>query len=79
MEDKVFARREPGRLEDKGDGITDSRAMCEDTGPPPITSQRRRELLKFAVELADQVERATKPHERCLLRRMTESLLGDCY
>lgn len=42
---------------------------------PVITTARRKELMTLANKLAEEVERLTKPHERCLLRRMTEMLV----
>lgn len=43
-----------------------------DMRDPPITSARRRELLKMAMSIADKLEKETTSRERCLLRRMVE-------
>ncbi len=42
---------------------------------PPISSQRRKQLLAFAMSLVEQVEQQTEPHERCLLNTMVRGIL----
>ena len=56
-------------------------AMCESPGGMrrqrlTISSTRRRELMRFAEQVASQVEERIKSHERCLFRQMVESLIG---
>ncbi len=40
-----------------------------------IPFSRRKELLRFAEELAETVMERVKPHEMCLLRRMVDGLV----
>ena len=52
-------------------------ACCEDK-PQGVSYFRKRELLRFAEELAALVEaKGIKGRERCIVRQFTESLLGD--
>jgi hypothetical protein len=69
---------------DMKDDVTDD-GPAEDAGPVnvfreaersrrPIPFGRRKELLRMAEGIVADVLRQTEPHERCLLRRMVESL-----
>ena len=69
--------------EDYGD--SDQR-QCEDPGSGgkvmfgprqsrQVNHERRVQLLRHAERIAADVLEHTKPHERCLLRRMVENLL----
>ncbi len=50
---------------------------CDDAEEvqPKISYQRRKELMAFAAQLADQIREKVKPHELCLIRRFAEGLL----
>ncbi len=71
-----MASDEDGPYEDK---TTSAPMGMIEAVPPPrrLTPARRRELMEFAANLAEQVEQQTKRYERCLLRRLVECLLGD--
>lgn len=52
-------------------------ARPEKFRPREIGLERRKELQAIARELADVVVARTRPHERCVLRAMVETLLPD--
>lgn len=59
--------------------MKDDRERCEDSEPKKIiiTFNRRKELQALAAFLAEHIDEKTKPHERCLLRKMVECIIDD--
>lgn len=56
--------------------MKDNASGCDSEERRPVISfQRRKELLRFAETLAEQVLEKTKSHERCFLRQAVTSLV----
>jgi hypothetical protein len=61
--------------EDGGSGMARGHMMGERR--PPITAERRRHLIVLSERIANIIGKETERHERHIVRRLTDVLLGE--